>query len=123
MRDTDRILLEGLLFYGKHGASPEEKSLGHQFRVDVEIEADLSTARVTDDLRDTIDYGEVYNTIKSVLEGPSRNLLERLADEIASRIIAQFSPLAVRIKLTKPRLPLGGGVTHGVSVEVYQRKS
>ena len=121
MENTDRILLEGLLFYGKHGASPEEKSMGHQFRVDVEIEADLSKARATDDLRDTIDYGEVYTTIKSVLEGPSRNLLERLADEIASRIITQFSPLAVRVKLTKPRLPLGGGVTHGVSVEVSKR--
>ena len=109
-----------MLFFGRHGVSAEEKALGQQFQVDVEIEADLSAARASDRLQDTIDYRELYATVKAVIEGPSRNLLERLADEIASRILAQFSLRAVRVRVQKPRLPLGGGVALGVSVEVYQ---
>ena len=121
MSKADRILMEGMLFFGKHGAREEERSLGQQFEVEVEIEADLSVARASDKLQDAIDYGEVYATVKAVMEGPSRSLLERLADEIASRLLTQFSPLAVRVRVKKPRLPVRGGVTSGVSVEVYRR--
>ena len=121
MSKADRILMEGMLFFGKHGAREEERSLGQQFEVEVEIEADLSVSRASDKLQDAIDYGEVYATVKAVMEGPSRSLLERLADEIASRLLTQFSPLAVRVRVKKPRLPVRGGVTSGVSVEVYRR--
>ena len=120
MARADRILLEGMLFFGRHGVSPEEKALGQQYQVDVEVEADLSAARASDTLQDTIDYRELYATVKAVIEGPSRNLLERLADEIASRVLAQFSLRAVRVRVQKPRLPLGRGVALGASVEVYQ---
>lgn len=122
MTRADRILLEGMLFFGRHGALEEERALGQHFEVDVELEADLSLPRSTDNLGDTIDYGKVYATVKQVVEGPSRNLLERLADEIASRILAEFSPQAVRVRVKKPRLPMGGGVLNSVSVEVYQER-
>ena len=122
MTSADRILLEGMLFFGRHGALEEERALGQQFQVDVELVADLSLPRSTDRLGDTIDYSGVYATVKDVVEGPSCNLLERLADEIASRILAEFSPQGVRVRVQKPRLPLGGGVLGGVSVEVYQKR-
>ena len=110
-----------MVFFGRHGARAEERSLGQQFEVDVEIEADLSLPRVSDRLADTIDYGKVYASAQEVVGGPSRNLLERLADEIAARILAGFSAQAVRVRVKKPRLPIHGGVLTGVSVEVYQR--
>ncbi len=121
MESIDTIVLEGMVFFGRHGASDHEKAMGQNFEVDVEIEADLSKARQSDDLGDTIDYGEVYEIVKGVVEGPSMNLIERVADEVAKRLTAQFNPDAVRVRVTKPELPVRGGVlTGGVSVEVCE---
>ena len=52
----DRILLNGMTFYGYHGVRPEEKELGQRFVVDVEMELDLRAAGTSDDLTDTVDY-------------------------------------------------------------------
>ncbi len=123
MSAPDRIILEGMVFFGRHGARKEEQALGQHFEVDLEIEADLSTPRASDHLRDTINYGDVYATVKAVVEGPSMRLLERVADEIATRVMVEFSPLAVRVRVKKPRLPLRGGVVSSVGVEVYRRAS
>ncbi len=112
-----------MLFFGRHGAWPEERSLGRQFEVDVELHADLSKPRRTDRLADTIDYGEVFAVVREVIEGPSRNLLERLADEVASRLLKRFPAQAVRVRVKKPRLPIHGGVLDSVSVEVWQERT
>ena len=122
-QDPDIISLEGMVFFGRHGARKEERSLGQQFEVDVHVEADLSQARTTDNLGDTIDYGEIYTIAKDVIEGPSFNLLERLADEIALRIMDRLPADGVRIKVKKPRLPIHGGVLNGAAVEVRRRRA
>lgn len=111
-----------MVFFGRHGARKEEQALGQHFEVDVEIEADLSAARASDNLQETIDYSAVYATVKRVVEGPSYKLLERLADEIAARVMAEFSPFAVRVRVAKPRLPLRGGLLRAAAVEVYRER-
>ena len=123
MTTPDIIRLEGMLFFGRHGARAEERSMGQQFEVDVELEADLSVAKASDRLADTVDYGNVYEVVKEVLEGPSRNLLERLADEVATTLMERFNVMAVRARVRKPRLPIRGGVMNGVSIEVCRRRS
>lgn len=123
MPSLDVIRLTGMVFFGRHGARKEEQSLGRHFEVDVEIEADLSAARASDRLADTIDYGEVYETVRQVMQGPSRNLLERLADEVARRILERFPAEAVRVRVKKPRLPIHGGVLDTVVVEVYLHRA
>lgn len=117
----DTIFLEGMLFFGHHGATVEERTLGQQFEVDVELEANLSVARANDKLADTINYSDVYVTVRMVVEGPGFNLLERLADEVAGRVIAQFHPLAVRVRVSKHR-PVRGGMLRAVGVEIYRER-
>ena len=112
-----------MLFVGRHGVSSEEKALVQQFEVDVELEADLTVPRATDDLAQTIDYREIHAVAKTVIEGPSRNLLERLADDIAGQLLAKLPAQSVRVKVRKPRFPLGGNVSAGISVEVYGQKA
>jgi dihydroneopterin aldolase len=124
MAARDVIRLSGMLFFGRHGARAEERSLGRQFEVDVEVHANLSKARRSDRLSDTIDYGEVYAVVREIIEGPSRNLLERLASDVATRILERFPAEAVRVRVKKPRLPIHGGVLDSVSVEVWvERRS
>lgn len=123
MAQRDIIRLEGLVFFGRHGARSEEQSLGQQFEVDIEMQADLSKARASDRLAETIDYGKVYETVRQIMEGPSRNLLERLAEEVATTIIAAYKPDEVKVIVRKPRLPILKGVLKGVSVEVRKSRA
>ncbi len=123
MAQRDIIRLEGLVFFGRHGARSEEQSLGQQFEVDVEMQADLSKARSSDRLADTIDYGKVYETVRQIMEGPSRNLLERLAEEVATAVLAAYKPDEVKVIVRKPRLPILKGVLKGVSVEVRKSRA
>jgi len=109
---TDRIALAGMRFFGYHGALPEERSRGQEFVVDVEVETDLRAAGKSDDLHDTVDYRKVYDAVKSVVEGPPRQLLEAVAEEIATRVLGIERVEAVVIRLRKPSVRMPGPLAH-----------
>ena len=120
--ETDRIILSGMVFYGYHGVSPEERTLGQRFVVDLEVEADTRQAGASDDIFDAINYAEVYQAVKEVVEGPPKRLLEAVAEEVAQRVLSGFDGTAVRVRVTKPSPPIPGAVMSGMSVEVYRRR-
>jgi len=118
---TDRITLAGMRFFGYHGALPEERRRGQEFLVDVEIEADLRAAGRSDDLAETVDYRRAYDTVKAVLEGPPRQLLEALAEEIAARLLALDRVEAVTVSVRKPSVRLAGPLAYS-AVEITRRR-
>ena len=118
----DRILLTGMTFYGYHGVRPEEKELGQRFVVDLELELDLSAPAVSDDLRDTVDYSRVYQVVREIVEGPSRNLLEAVAEETARGVLSAFPVDGVRVRVTKPHVSIRGAVLDGAGVEIYRTR-
>ena len=119
----DRIVLSGMVFYGYHGVSSEERTLGQRFIVDLEVEADTRRAGASDDISDAIDYSAVYQVVRDVVEGPPKQLLEAVAEEVARRVLSGFDGTAVRVRVTKPSPPIPGAVMSGMSVEVYRRRS
>src|ERR687893_2894426 len=66
----DRILLEGMVFHGRHGTLPAERELGQPFVVDLELRLDLRPAGLSDDLARTVDYGEVHRRGRGSVRGP-----------------------------------------------------
>ena len=116
----DKIELRGMTFYGFHGVSPAERELGQRFVVDVDIFRDLTTAGRTDDLGYTVDYTEVYRTVRDVVEGPSRNLLESVVAAIAERILAAHDIEAVRVRVRKPEVPMKGSILTHAAVEIFR---
>lgn len=114
---TDRIVLAGLRFFGYHGALPEERTAGQEFVVDVEVETDLRAAGRSDALEDTVDYREVYAAARDVTVGPPKQLLEALAEAIASRLLALDRVKAVTVRVRKPRARLAGPLDYS-AVEV-----
>lgn len=116
----DRIILNGIQFYGFHGCNDFEKQLGQKFLVDVVVEASLMNAGKSDDLTDTISYSHLFRTVKSVMEGPSRNLLETVVAEIADRIMNEFKVDSVKIRLLKLAPPIRMGVMDSAGVEIYR---
>ena len=119
---SDRILLKGMVFYGYHGVTPQEKELGQPFVVDLELEVDLKTAGESDDLRDTVNYSQVYSVAKEMVEGPSHNLLESVAEGLAQNLLRSFPLDGVTVLVTKPHVPIKGAVLEGTGVELHRRR-
>ena len=116
---SDVIHLRGLEFYGYHGALAEEQVLGTRFVVDEDLFLDISQACLSDKLSDTVHYGEVYQLIEHCVTGVKYQLLERLAEEIALQILANFRCNSVRIEVHKPQAPIAG-IFRDVSVEIWR---
>ena len=119
MLGHDVIHLRGLEFYAYHGVLPEEQVLGQRFLIDMDLFSDLSQAGVSDKVGDTIHYGEVYQVIKTCVTGDRHQLLEHLAEDIAQRVLGQFSCTSVRVEVHKPQAPIPG-IFKDVSVEIWR---
>lgn len=101
MGDGDRLVLEGMQFFGHHGDVEAERALGARFYVDVELRADLAHAGASDSLSDTIDYVRCHALIRDVVEGRQYNLLEAVAENIARELLGAFPASTVRVRVAK----------------------
>lgn len=114
----DKINVKDMEFYGYHGVFPEETKLGQRFRVSLSLEMDLSKAGRSDDIDDSVNYGEVYSLCKEVVEGKPYKLLEALAETLADRILGDFPKVEnCTIEVIKPDPPIPGHY-RSVSVEI-----
>ena len=118
----DKIILNGMVFYGFHGMSEAEQELGQRFDVDLEVQLDLSRAGASDMLEDTVSYTNLYRTVKEIVEGPSRKLLENVAETIAGRILAESDVASVRVTVKKPKVPMKGSVLDYAAVEIFRER-
>lgn len=111
-RASDRIFLEDVRFFGHHGITDAQQTVGAWFSVDVELTLDLTPASLSDDLRATVDYGEVAHRVVEIGTKERVNLLERLAALVADGLLREFPVRAVRVRVRKLTPPLEG--IHGV---------
>ena len=103
---VDRLLLEGMQFFGHHGDVEAERALGSRVHVDIELEADLSVAGRSDDLADTLDYVRCYEIVREIVEHEQHHLLEAVAERIADSLLAEPKADAVRVRVAKePPMP------------------
>lgn len=118
----DKVYVEGMRFYGYHGAFPEENKLGQRFFADVILELDADKPGRTDDLDDTVNYAEVYEAVKEVLEGEPVKLVETLTHRVAQNVLKKFTIVdAVSVKVTKPDPPIPGHYD-AVAVEIRRER-
>ncbi|MCL6452292.1 MAG: dihydroneopterin aldolase [Alicyclobacillus sp.] len=109
----DEIRLTEMVFYGRHGVFPEEQRLGQRFVVNVTLRLNLQPAGERDDLTLSVDYGAVYETVRTVVEGPPRQLLEAVAEEVSQSIFAAFPTVQeVAVEVQKPSAPIPGVLLH-----------
>ncbi|MGM0847014.1 MAG: dihydroneopterin aldolase [Bacillota bacterium] len=114
----DKIKLKDMEFYGYHGVFPEETKLGQRFRISLSLEMDLSIAGKSDDIDDSVNYGEVYSVCKEIIEGDPYKLLEAVAEKLSQRILHDFPRVkSCTIEVIKPDPPIPGHYRE-VSVEI-----
>ena len=103
---ADRIRLIGIVARGHHGVFAHEKRDGQEFVVDVELTLDLSAAGGSDDLRATVDYGEIAHAVVARIGGPAFDLIERLAEAIAQDVLGHDRVDEVTVTVHKPQAPI-----------------
>ncbi|WP_039234676.1 dihydroneopterin aldolase [Bacillus thermotolerans] len=114
----DKIYVTGMKFYGYHGVFPEENRLGQRFIVDAVLTVPLQKAGRTDNLEDSVNYGEVYQVCQEIAEKKTFKLVESVAEQIAGALLERFPSISsCTIKVIKPDPPIPGHYDH-VAVEV-----
>lgn len=104
----DRIVIEELEVYAYHGVAQEEKKLGQLFLISLQISVDLETAAQSGNLAATINYAEVCNTVKAILQAEKYDLIETAAMKVIEGIFRRFDPAqAVKVVVKKPWAPMG----------------
>lgn len=104
----DNIRIRGLRVFAHHGVLPEETSKGQIFYVYADLYFDIRKAGMTDELKNTVNYGEVCHMITSYMQENTFQLIETVAENLAREVLLRFSPLqAVRIEICKPNAPIG----------------
>lgn len=122
MQAADRIVLSGVRGRGHHGVFDHERRDGQDFVVDVSVGVDLAPAGASDDLADTVNYGEIGAAVLARIEGEPFDLIERLAEVIAADALTHVGVDEVTVTVHKPQAPVG--VPFGdVTVTVTRRRS
>ena len=103
----DKICIENLEIYARHGVYPEENKLGQKFVICAQLYVDAGKAARQDDLSLSVNYGEVCYYIKELMEKHTFQLIETVADVLAREILLKF-PLVQKIALEvkKPNAPI-----------------
>jgi dihydroneopterin aldolase len=104
---SDTIRLMGIRAFGRHGANPGEKNVPQPFDVDVRLDVDLSAARGSDALAETIDYAALHTAIVRIVATTSYDLLERLGQVMLDRILVDPRVLRAEVSIGKPKLLAG----------------
>ncbi|GAA1619655.1 dihydroneopterin aldolase [Catellatospora bangladeshensis] len=102
----DLITLTGLRVRGNHGVFDFERRDGQDFVVDVVLELDLGPAAVSDDVRDTVHYGELASRLAEIVAGPPVNLIETLARRLVDACLADERVARATVTVHKPQAPI-----------------
>ena len=102
----DKISILKLKIPGNHGVYDFEKKTQGTFELDVELFLNLTTPCSTDQLKDTVDYARVTETVIRVFNEKHCNLIERVGEKICKELLNQFPVEKVMIKIKKPHAPI-----------------
>jgi dihydroneopterin aldolase len=103
-----KIQLEGLEFFAHHGYYQEEQKLGNRYTVDISLHTEFGEAASEDNLEGTVNYEEVYQIIRDVMNHNTK-LLEHIAHKINQLMLEKFPQVdQVETKVSKHNPPLKG---------------
>lgn len=87
------------------GVTDEERAKPQRLLVTVDMTFDFSSAAVSDRIERTINYQVVADDVLKFGEGRSWKLVEKVADNIAERVLTEYKPQAVMVEVKKFTVP------------------
>ncbi len=115
----DKIIIDDIISYAYHGVLPEERELGQEFQISLELGADFSVIK-DDQIEQAVDYRHAVEVVQKIMKGPSCHLLETLAVRIANQLLLVPGVMEVEVEVRKPNPPLAA-VSGGTGVIVTRR--
>src|ERR1700761_6537562 len=103
IKTMDLVRLNDVVVFAKHGATAAEREYEQEFRINVELEADLSAASDNDTLSDTINYSLVHEVVTKVVKTTSYQLLERLGKHVLDELFQDTRIAKGSIGIAKAR--------------------
>lgn len=103
---ADQIVVRGIRGVGHHGVFSHEREEGQEFSVDVCLDVSTATAAGSDDLADTVDYGQVAVAVHGLITGEPVDLIETLAERIAAACLAFPGVRRAEVTVHKPHAPI-----------------
>jgi dihydroneopterin aldolase len=122
----DRIEVRDLRAMGIHGVLQQERERAQPFSLDLDIWLDpaaSAAAASSDDLADTVDYGDLVARALAVVERRTFALLEALSATVADDLLAadrRITAAAVTVRKLQPPLP---SQMHSVGVRVVRHRT
>ena len=117
----DSIIIKGIRFHGHHGVPEAEREIGGHYKIDATLYCSLMNAGRTDALEDTIDYASLVDLIVDIGTQQSFQLIETLAETIASQILKRFPIDTVQLTVKKLHPPIEQPITY-FAVEICRSK-
>lgn len=103
--DRMTITVDALRFYARHGVGAQERAVGNDFEVSVEIEI---PPVYTDELTDTVSYADIVDIVKTEMAQPSK-LIEHVAARIRDALLRRFPTIrSGRVRVAKLTPPIPG---------------
>lgn len=102
----DQIALTGLTVFGRHGVYDHERENGQEFTIDLRLQIPLDDAAASDDVTDTVHYGELAEKVAAIVAGEPVNLIETLASRIADMALEDRRVHFVSVTVHKPHAPI-----------------
>ncbi len=98
----DTIYLKNYTVVARHGYYKEEHSKAQRFIVSVFVKCDVSKASGTDLIEETLNYEYIRKSVYDTLMKSPQNLIESLAEEVATKVLSHKKSLSVEVDITKP---------------------
>lgn len=112
----DIIFIEELRLETIVGVLPRERVWPQKLEISLEIGVDMTRAGSSDELRDTVDYAAVVDRLRTELVSSRFQLLEKVAEHVASLLLKEFACQWVRVSVAKIGI-LAGVRRVGVRIE------
>jgi dihydroneopterin aldolase len=117
------IRVNNIRLFTNHGCLDEEAKIGSEYRVDIEVKANLQKSAKSDELADTVDYVHLNYIVKEEMAIRSE-LLEHVAQRILNRVFKEIQLVEeAEVSVAKINPPIGGNVAEVVIVLKDVRKS
>ena len=118
----DRLAVRGIEGFGHHGVLDFERRDGQLFSADVVLRLDTRDAARSDDLQDTVDYGNLVTKVKSGIESDPVDLIETLASRLAGICLEDRRVGSVEVTVHKPDAPIEA-VFADVSLTIHRTRT
>jgi dihydroneopterin aldolase len=115
------IKVENIRIFANHGCLVEETKIGSDYRVDLEVKADLQPSAISDKLSDTVDYVFLNRVVREEMLKPT-HLLEAVAKRVLNRILDEDTMVTkAKVSISKINPPIGGDVEM-VTIEMTEKR-